>query len=681
MLEIFASSLSFFVLLFLFSIGAIGSLVLRKNDWMANGWSSLFAISGSIWGLLLSISIFIMGSGKSISLGRFSYPLLNISFNIDLLSVFFIFLISLITLFCSIYGIGYVRHYYKKYNLGVLGFFYNLFILGMYLVVTASNGLLFLIAWEVMALASYFLVIYDSNDQENIKAGFLYLVMTHIGTVFITISFLMLYKFTGSFDFEAIKIGLPFVPLYAKNIVFILAVLGFGMKAGIIPLHVWLPKAHPAAPSHVSGLMSGVMIKTGIYMMIRMFMDILQPIPEWWGFTLMIIGSVTALLGVLYALAENDIKRLLAYSSIENVGIILLGLGSSLSFYSLGMHSLALLGLVAALFHTLNHAIFKSLLFLGAGSVISETHTRNMENYGGLIKYMPQTALFFLVGSMAISSLPPLNGFFSEWMTFQAIFQGIATLGISTRWVFIIAGSSLAFTGGLALACFVKAFGTIFLARPRSSEVNHARESSIYLKMSMGSLAILSLLFGLLSGFVSASIEKVGRGLSIFNEVSSFVSVSPFGNISAGNLPSISGPLMFGSLVVIILGVLFATKYFVYGEQKIKIGNTWDCGIDLTPRMEITSAGFAHSIITIFKGVLKPSLQHDVEYHDADIRYLPETRTVTLSVRDVYHQYLYRPLNILVEVLSKKAKKIQSGNINAYILYIFIALLVALYFV
>ncbi|MBI2463344.1 hydrogenase 4 subunit B, partial [Candidatus Peregrinibacteria bacterium] len=417
----------FVFLLSLFAIGAIGSLFFKKNDVLANLWQSFFAIIGSLWGILFSIGILITGRDISFSADSSVFPLLSFSFHIDMLSAFFIFVISLIALFCSIYGVGYIQHFYKKYSIGALGFFYHLFIVGMLMVVSASNALFFLMAWEIMSLASYFLVVYDRDDTNNVKAGFIYLVMTHIGTVFILLAFLILSIFAGSgltpfqfvpgsvitfdffkhssgwlatslqFDFESMRSVSFLIPAFFKNAVFVLLMIGFGTKAGIIPFHIWLPSAHPAAPSHVSALMSGVMIKTGIYMMIRMFFDVLQPVPLWWGVTVLIIGSVSALLGVLYALTEHDIKRLLAYHSIENIGIILLGLGSALVFSSFGNIPLALFGLAAALFHTLNHATFKSLLFLSAGSVINQTHTRNMEEYGGLIKYMPRTAFFFLI--------------------------------------------------------------------------------------------------------------------------------------------------------------------------------------------------------------------------------------------------------------------------------------------
>jgi hydrogenase-4 component B len=433
------SESGFFLLLSFYAVGAVGSLLFSKRDKIANGWQSFFAIAGSLWGIAFSIGIFFAHS-LSFTAGSSFFPLLSFSFHIDKLAFFFIFVISLVALFCSVYGVGYIRHFYKKYSIGALGFFYHLFIAGMLMVVSASNGLFFLVAWEIMSIASYFLVVYDRNDKENAKAGFLYLVMTHIGTAFIAVAFLLMYKFTGSFDFAVIQSHVVLIPVFVKNIVFVLALVGFGTKAGIIPFHIWLPSAHPAAPSHISALMSGVMIKTGIYMMIRIFLELLQPIPLWWGIIVLIVGSVSALLGVLYALTEHDIKRLLAYHSIENIGIILLGLGSALIFIPLGYPVLALFGLGAALFHTLNHATFKSLLFLSAGSVISQTHTRNMEEYGGLIKNMPHTALFFLVGSMAISALPPFNGFFSEWLTFQTLLRGLASSDVLVKSVFVLAG-------------------------------------------------------------------------------------------------------------------------------------------------------------------------------------------------------------------------------------------------
>jgi hydrogenase-4 component B len=678
LIDIIASQTGFVLLLIIFGAGAISAVMLRKNDSVANIWSSSFSIAGSVYGIFFTTVSYFFNTDISFSFQNSMFPFLSLSFHVDTLSIFFIFVISLIALFCSIYGLGYVKHYYKKYDIGALGFFYNLFILGMLVVVTADNGMFFLVAWEIMSLASFFLVIYDHKDPDNIKAGYLYLVMTHVATAFIILAFLLIYKYTGTFDFERLRSDIFPIPPVVKNVVFILALVGFGTKAGIIPLHIWLPSAHPAAPSHVSALMSGVMIKTGIYMMIRMFLDILQPVPLWWGLTVLVIGSISSILGVLYALTEHDLKKLLACHSIENIGIILLGLGSALCFLSLGMPALSLLGFVAALFHTLNHATFKSLLFLSAGSVINETHTRNMEKYGGLIKYMPFTALFFLIGAMAISALPPFNGFFSEWLTFQSLFQGVAVIGISVKWVFIASAGALAFTGGLALACFVKAFGTTFLARPRSKKISNVKESSASLLIGMGALAALSLLIGLFSGPVTSILDGIGRELEPFRDTPNAIATSSFHGISIGNFSYVSAPVICVLFIVVFIVVLFAVHRLVNKSQKVRTGITWDCGSDLTPKMEINSTGFARSLITIFKGILKPSIQHETEYHDAESRYMPKSREVTFNMKDFHLSYLYTPLKKMFASLSIWAKTIQSGNINSYILYIFIALLAAL---
>lgn len=671
------SSNIFFLSLLLWIAGAVGAFVSSKNDRLANWWGNSFAILGSCVGLLFSLSVLVLGSTFSFNIDS-TLPLLSLSFSVDKLSAFFIFVISLIALFASIYALGYVKHYYKKYNIGVLGFFYNTFLAGMVMVVSAHNALFFLVVWEIMSLASYFLVIYENKEKENVQAGSLYFIMTHVGTAFITLAFLLLYLATGSLDFGVIKETIGTSSPLIINTVFVLALIGFGTKAGIIPFHIWLPDAHPAAPSHVSALMSGVMIKTGIYMFIRMFMDILPDAPLWWGVVILILGAISSLLGVLYALTEYDIKRLLAYSSIENIGIILLGLGGSLVFWSLDMKPLAVLSLVAALFHTLNHAIFKALLFLGAGSVISQTHTRNMEEYGGLIKYMPQTALFFLAGSMAISALPPLNGFFSEWMTFQSLFSGIMASSISVRWVFLLAAGSLAFTGGLAAMCFVRAFGITFLARPRSEHVRHARESGFALRIGMAVLAALTLIIGFTAGSITNTVSGVVSGLSAFNsyEPSFFSNLYAVGLLSG--FASISMPLILASFIVTIALTFFAV-FLVSRNRKTKIGRTWDCGTTLGPRMEITGTGFSHSIVTIFRGALKPTKQTSIEYRDEDMRYFQKSSTVELGIQDIYNRYFYQPVHMITIKASEYVKRIQSGNINLYVLYI-LAILIALLF-
>ncbi|MHB8769965.1 MAG: hydrogenase 4 subunit B [Syntrophales bacterium] len=652
-----------------FTAGALGALVLRRHDRPADLWGNLWAIAGSILGLLFSGTALITGDVPAFGIAT-SFPLLSLSFRIDALSAFFLLLISLIALVSSVYALGYVRHYYGRYPLGALGFFTNAFIAGMILVVTAHHALWFLIVWEIMSLTSYFLVIYERREPENIRAGTLYFIMTHIGTAFIILAFLLMYGVTGSFDFSAIGRGMAAAPQLMRDAVFLFALIGFGAKAGIIPFHIWLPGAHPAAPSHVSALMSGVMIKTGIYMLVRVCMDFLPgPPPLWWGLLILGSGSVSSLLGVLYALSEHDLKRLLAYHSIENIGIILIGLGSALVFLSAGFTTLALLGLIAALFHTLNHATFKALLFLGAGAVIAQTHTRNIEEYGGLIRFMPQTALFFLAGSLAISALPPFNGFFSEWMTFQALFAGVATFSLLTKAIFLISVGSLAFTGGLAAACFVKAFGVTFLARPRSPEAGRAKEAPLPLRLAMAALALATLLLGVLSGGVSRGVASIAGTLPAFQGAAAMQPASyALLRVDTG-FATVSLPALAAVLVAVAAAVAGGVHLFTRG-RRVDLGRTWDCGADLTGRMEITATAFSRSIVTVFRGVLKPTGQTEIDYHDARLRYFPKSSTVRLEFGDVYAQFFYQPLQKMTLGIAEQIKKIQIGNINVYIGYI-----------
>jgi len=667
---------SFFLALFLFVIGASGSLLFAKNDRLANWWQNGLAVLASGCGLLTAVKVLFFGEAFTLSINS-TIPNLFFSFAVDKLAAYFILIISFIGLLVSVYALGYIKHFYKKYNIGTLGFFYSIFLAGTLLVVSAHNIFFFLIAWEVMTLASYFLVIFESKEQNNIKAGTLYFIMTHVGTAFIMLAFLLLYQATGSLDFGTIKEHIGNASLLTKNLIFIFALIGFGTKAGIIPFHIWLPSAHPAAPTHVSAFMSGVMIKTGIYMFIRIFVEVLAGSELWWGVIILVLGIFSSVLGVLYALTEHDMKRLLAYHSIENIGIILLGLGSALIFLALNLNTLATLSLVAALFHTLNHATFKALLFMGAGSIITQTHTRNIEEYGGLMKFMPQTAFYFLIGSLAISAMPPFNGFFSEWLTYQSLFSGIQITNIFTKGLFVLAAGALALTGGLAAACFVKAFGITFLARPRSKEVLHAKESSFSLRFGMGILALTTLILGIFSGTVSKIIFGVVNSLNGFQQGSQIFFADGKTVKLQNSFAVVSTPIIFVVLVVVLLLVYGIVGMFTR-NRKVKIGCTWDCGTKLESRMEITATGFSRSIITIFKGVLKPSKQLEVEYRDANIRYFEKSSTVKLEIADVYTMYIYQPIQNLVVKFSGYTKNIQGGNLNIYAAYIFFILLILL---
>lgn len=678
MIEQFATLNTFFLALGILFLGGFAGLFVTR---MANQKTTDIVTQGSAFFASLLIVCF---AGSILSLGvgveaviRTTFPSLILSFRVDGLAAFFLLIIALVATLASLYGIGYRRQSGGHYRSESLGFFYAFFLAGLFLVPIANNGLFFLIAWEIMSLASYFLVVIEAHEASHIRAGFLYLLMTHFGTVFIALSFFLAAKATGSFDFDLWRTSLGSIDAVTQGWIYGLALVGFGTKAGIIPLHIWLPEAHPAAPSHVSALMSGVMLKTAVLMIIRFFFDFFPGAPMEWGLALLFLGSISAVFGVLYALSESDVKRMLAYSSIENIGIIMLGIGSAVVALGYHMQSLAFFGLAAALYHTLNHAMFKSLLFLGAGSVAASTGTRNMERYGGLIRVMPYTAILFLLGSLALSALPPLNGFASEWLTFQSLFIGASSPSIFVKSIFIGSIAALALTGGLVAACFVKAFGITFLARPRSDVAKQAKEVSILMLLPMGVFALLTILLGVFSTTVIAGLVGVVGSINpatgdslhfIFWEFienrSMFATVLPLEWVAVG-------------LVAVLLFVIVLVEWFAR-KRSVTVARTWDCGEDLTARTEITGASFSRAIATIFQGILRPTKQTDVEYHDDASRYFITSRTVTTDRVDVYQEYLYRPLQNALRFLGDRAKLVQTGNINTYLLYVFITLLTLL---
>jgi len=464
-----------------------------------------------------------------------------------------------------------------------------------------------------------------------------------------------------------------------RNVAFVLFLIGFGIKAGIVPLHVWLPAAHPVAPSNISALMSGVLIKTGIYGMTRVFFEFLGTPPNWWGVTVLAIGTISAVLGVLYALMEHDLKRLLAYHSIENIGIILIGLGAALMFLHTNHALLASLALIAALYHTINHAVFKSLLFLGAGAVVHATHTRNMEEMGGLAKRMPRTALYFLVGAVAISALPPLNGFVSEWLTYQSLLQGFGKTTSLIRLMFPFSGAMLALTSALAAACFVKAFGITFLAQPRSDHASQAREVSPSMLSGQAVLTFACIFLGLCPTLF----------LSLFDPVTAQLSGAPLGSaLSLANGFALSGIDPQGGTVS-TLGITLAASCLVIvpftlwlslaQHTRTRSVPTWDCGLrGLTPKMEYTATGFSKPIRMIFKALFRPRREVQREYDFSP--YFARTIRFESHVEEVFLTRIYRPLNRFVLRTSRRMRALQAGSIQAYLIYIFVTLLLLLLF-
>jgi formate hydrogenlyase subunit 3/multisubunit Na+/H+ antiporter MnhD subunit len=530
----------------------------------------------------------------------------------------------------------------------------------MVLLVSARNGVLFLLAWEAMSLASFFLVTMESDRPDVRQAGWTYLVATHIGTAFLLVMFFLLGGPNNSMDFDQFAAG------GQGSVIFLLAVIGFGTKAGFIPLHTWLPEAHPAAPSHVSAVMSGIMIKMGIYGLVRTLIFLGAP-AEWWGWVLVGIGVVSGVLGVLLALAQHDLKRLLAYHSVENIGIIALGMGLGVVGLARGNTALAVLGFAGGLLHVVNHAMFKGLLFLGAGAVVHATGTRQIDQLGGLIKKMPWTAATFLVGSAAISALPPLNGFVSEFLIYLGSFGAVAASSTGAIIPALVAIGGLALIGGLAAACFAKAFGVVFLGEPRSSQAADAHEAPAAMRIAMVALAACCVALGLLCPLVVPLLAPA---------VSSATGLPM--ETASRHLVDVGGPLTWvvtgGAILLALLGGLALLRKWLLAGREVGQAGTWDCGyVAPTARMQYTASSFAQPLTDIFGLFLRTHRKgrrpEGLFPRDAEI----ETHTP-----DVFHEGLFRPAFLGAERLMERMKWLQHGRLQLYVLYIVLTLLVLL---
>ncbi len=632
---------------------------------------------GSLLGIGLGIVGFLAPDPLRLSL-QSTLPLLTFAIRLDPLAAFFVLTISLVGLAVSVYALGYVTEFYGRVSVGALGSLYNGFLFSMTLVVIADNGFFFLIVWELMSLVSYFLVVTEHEKSEVRYAGLFYLIMTHVGTAFIILTFLIFFQGAGSFSFEAFRHPAQPLPEGLRTLAFLAALIGFGTKAGIVPLHVWLPYAHPAAPSHVSALMSGVMIKTAIYALLRVYFDFLDgQFPWWWGFTILAVGAVSALLGVMYALMEHDLKSLLAFHSVENIGIILLGIGAGMIFQTYGLKEFAALGVLAGLYHTINHALFKALLFLGAGSLLYATHTRNMEEYGGLLRRMPWTGFFFLVGAVSIAALPPTNGFVSEWLVFQSLFLSFHLPVVLLKLMLPIAAAMLALTGVLALACFAKAFGLSFLALPRSSHARHAEEVPVSMRIGMGTLAYLCAVLGLAPMIVVPLLDRVARpftGAAIEGQVLALDgwAVAPV-NVE---FSSISTPALAVMLLTLAgLGLLLARAFG--GRLKRRYSKTWGCGLNLSPRMEYTATGFVQPIKRIFSTIYQPTVKLETEFLE-ESRYFAKRRRFEFHIEPVFQKYLYDPVVLFFSAMADRLRIVQAGSLHLYLTYIFVTLILLL---
>ena len=594
-------------------------------------------------------------------------PFGGLLLRIDPLGGFFLTVVALTAVPASLYAIEYDRGARR----GPAA--YLAFVGAMAMVPLAANVVTFLAAWEVMSVASWFLV---AREDATARAAWVYAVMTHAGFACLLAGMLLMGSWTGSAAFTEWRAAARALDPSARAVVFCLLAFGFAGKAGVIPLHVWLPLAHPAAPSHVSALMSGVMVKLGIYGLVRIGVDWLGAGPAWWGGGVLALGIVSALVGVLYALVDADLKRVLAFSTIENVGIVLIGLGSGMVFHASGATGLAALAIVAALYHVANHAAFKSLLFLGAGAVVHATGTRNMEALGGLIKRMPWTAATFLLASIAISGLPPLNGFVSEWLTFQALLQNLRVPSAEVNLLFALALAALALTAGLAAAASVRAFGISFLALPRTNAARDAAEAPALMRIAMVALSVACVALGLGAPIVLPVLVAVVATLASAGAAP--LTIASWGTIHVtGQFAGLSMPA-----IVVVLVAALAAPLVLMRVAGARAGHrtyeTWGCGRMLhTPRMEYTAAAFANPFKRVFDFFYRPEKRLDVAAHP-ESRFFVTRMVYESPTRPVFEDWLYRPVLGAIHRVTLTARAIQSGSPNLYLAYILAALVLML---
>lgn len=614
---------------------------------------TLLLLAGIVAGI--SVAGVCFWQGTPVTLRLPSVAAFPLSLTIDRLGAFFLLLICSVSLPVGIFSMSYVAHHYEAGKARWMWALLSLFILSMSVVVTASTGFAFLAGWELMTLVSAGLILVEGDSEDRIHNVSIYLLMMHAGAAAVVAAFFLYWPYAHGLEFASIRSASANLPAGPRTVLFLLAFVGFGTKAGIIPFHLWLPRAHPIAPSPISALMSGVMLKTAVYGFVRFGFDFLRGGPWWSGYLVLAAGAVSGLLGVLYAIGEHDLKRLLAYHSVENIGIIYLGLGSSLLFLANGAPQWAALALIAALLHTLNHAYFKSLLFLGAGAISHSTHTLDLEEHGGLLRRMPVTGMAFLVGCCSIVGLPLFNGFVSEWLTFRSFLHGSALSATAARIVLPLMIGVLALIGGLAAACFVKVYGVAFLGRPRSVEAERAGEVPPTMRIGMVLLALNCILLGVFPLLVLSSLARL-------------VQVLVPGSTAPEEIGSISRVIPW--VAVTLLGTL---AVMLAARRTRRSAATWACGLPaLTSRMQYTSTAFSKPIRSVFAFVYKPDRR--VELLPADQPYFP----ASISYRSVrttsFEKLLYRPAVDAIVAVAYQVRRLQTGNIQVYLLYIFLTL-------
>ena len=643
--------------------GAIGAILAVLLDDHRPTMIALTAGCVAVAGLGITV---ILGPPISVQVGDvLGFRLIDLRF--DALAGTFLVALGVVGAASSVYALGYHEAGRSRFDTVC----HVLFLTSLALVFGSASAFSFLFAWELMALSSAILVIGPKPSRSVVDAGYLYLAMTHLSTAAIAIAFAVWAASAGSLDFSVFAGAAGSFDGPTRDVIFLLFLVGFGTKAGMMPFHVWLPRAHPAAPSHVSALMSGVMIKAGIYGLIRFTIELLGAGPPSWGLLVLAIGAASAILGVLYALAEHDLKRLLAFSSIENIGVILLGIGVALLGASAGAPVIVVVGISAALFHTINHALFKALLFLGAGAVQAATHTRDLNRLGGLVRAMPLTALAFGIGAAAISGLPPLNGFASEWLTFQALLGAGVVPGLDSiaRFACFVAFGALALTAALSLAVFVKTTGMTFLAMPRSDVATDARDVGRSMRGALIALAGGCVAVGVLAAPIGALLAGVARSLS--GTVAG--PVSPTFLVPPPTLGIYQPILIAIALVSSCVAILAISRLGRMPTRRVPI---WACGIAPEPVFEYTATSFSKPLRLFFEPVLRPERETTVELH-AGTPY-PRRMTYRSDVNHLIESRAYAPIRRASIALSESVRRLQQGTLQLYVAYTVIAVIVLL---
>lgn len=585
---------------------------------------------------------------------------------IDRLTAFFITVINITVLVGLLYSRGYLKQYYTIKNslrFSIHYFSYLWLYLSMLMVVMIREGLPFLIVWEIMALSSFLLVIFDAEDTSVMKTGISYLIQMHAGMFFLLTAFLIVGKATGEMSFDSVAV---YFSGHSNILLFILFFIGFGIKAGFMPLHTWLPQAHPAAPSHISGVMSGVMIKMGIYGILRILMSVHQDMISI-AVIILVVSVLSGIIGIMMAIVQQDLKKILAYSSIENIGIIGMGIGLGALGMAKGNNTLAVLGFGGALLHVLNHSFFKSLLFFNAGSVYSVTHTRNTGQMGGLMKKMPYTSVLFLIGSLAICGLPPFNGFISEFIIYSGMFKSLSSSGIYQS-IFIMGSIvALSLIGGLAIFCFTRAFGIVFLGQARSQRASAAEE----VEKSMIFPQFITVGFIILIGVASSLFVR-----PVFKIVTTGFKIPETGLSDTSFISSLSGISVAGGIFVVLVAIILIYRKYHLSSKVVANGPTWGCGYTApSPLQQYTSTSYSYNFNHLAKPVLQTKKIMD-EIGENEI--FPSGRSFRSESEDVYKKYLIDKPVDLVSGLLKRIAVMQTGRIQDYILYAFVFMLIVL---